>query len=140
MNRIFRDVCTNLYIRPNIPARDRLPYTDTFDEFYRDFLAESRVGVSQNELWRGLCRLQKDGDLRVEKDKSRHHTDPLQGVDELVADLIDRHAPSLASRDRLPYSPVFERIYTDFVVESGQSVSRHQFWRTICNASGQKNP
>lgn len=39
------------------------------------------------------------------------------------------------TRDALPYSDEFERLYSRFNAESSEKVDRHQFWRSLSNAA-----
>ena len=39
------------------------------------------------------------------------------------------------TRDALPYSDEFERMYANFKTESSENIDRHQFWRRLSNAA-----
>jgi hypothetical protein len=50
----------------------------------------------------------------------------------IARDLMER---SSYTRDALPYSDEFERLYTEFLERTGEDITRHKFWRLLSNTA-----
>jgi hypothetical protein len=106
---------------------DDLPYTREFDAL----VAEAGLGDAPADVFRRLHTLRKAG--RLPKTSLRG-TSPAAVTSEeesaLIA-LVVAEAGSLGQRDRLPFTPAFDRVHTAFNARSGRSLTPHDLWRLV---------
>lgn len=116
-------------LRATESTRDALPYTDEFDDLYRQYCSGTDDELSKHEFWRKLSAAAKQGGG---KGKKRGQSPPV-----LTHQQLDKLRPlitgKLGSRDSLPYTEDFERIYLEFDTISKSKLTRHELWRTIGN-------
>jgi hypothetical protein len=110
---------------------DDLPYTEEFDElcesFRKDFPDWDQGGILQR-----LFSLRKAGMLQR---GAATVTSPLSIAEDEVAlleQLVRKYAGGLGQRDRLPYSPEFDRSVQEFnSARVGAPLGQHAVWRLV---------
>ncbi|MBI1336146.1 MAG: hypothetical protein GC164_04190 [Phycisphaera sp.] len=115
---------------------DDLPYTDEFEAIYTAVVGtgdddEPRGGMSRSELFHRLHNLRKAGNLPR---MGRAATKPpavSSEHEEILTQLVEAVVGKLSLRDRLPYTPEFDQLVTDFNAQTGLSLSPHDAWRVI---------
>lgn len=122
------DALIALYQRAGRTADD-LPYTPDFEAIYGQYIAGFPVPQpDREEVWRHLLTLRKSGRLpRLGDARSRPpeiEPDQRQRLRDLLGDDIGR-------RDRLPYSPRFERVVEQFNEGRQRPMSPHLVWRLV---------
>jgi catechol 2,3-dioxygenase-like lactoylglutathione lyase family enzyme len=125
-----------LYQRADRTADD-LPYTPQFEQIhaaYAESFPEPRP--DRAETWRHLLNLRKRGDLpKLGAARSRPPASDDQTVALLREVLASEFGGRIGRRDRLPYSPEFDRISESFNrarSRQGQGpLAPHQLWRLV---------
>lgn len=123
-----RDLLIGLYQRVGRTADD-LPYTPHFEQIYQAYAAAYPAPApSRAEVWRHLLNLRKTRQLPrlgaarskppVLSAASRQHLRELLGND-------------IGKRDRLPYTPRFDRLVDAFNRSLPRPLSPHLIWRAI---------
>lgn len=109
---------------------DDLPYTPQF-EAIAAAMGASESSARRAELFHRLHNLRKAAKLprlgRAAEPPPR--VDP--GHEALLVRLVESAIGRLSLRDRLPYTPEFDRIVAAFNSEAHLSLSPHDVWRLI---------
>jgi len=108
---------------------DDLPYTDDFEQLWSALAKATNMG--RREFFHKLHNLRKAGDLpRLGRAVGSPPRISPQDEREL-AGLVIAELGTLGQRDRLPYTPEFDRIVEAFTTKTGRELSRHDCWRLI---------
>jgi catechol 2,3-dioxygenase-like lactoylglutathione lyase family enzyme len=123
-----RDLLSQLYVKVGRTADD-LPYTPHFENIYDSYAAaygESRP--SQAEVWRHLLNLRKAGKLPKLGEARSPAPDVSEKDRARLRELLGKEA---GRRDRLPYTPLFEKLVNDFNEDLDRALSPHLIWRLV---------
>jgi hypothetical protein len=113
---------------------DDLPYSVDFEEFVNR-LRDAGDKRSEHEILRRLFQLRKAARLpRVGSITSVAIDIPPTDF-ELAEGLLRRHLGVTGSRDQLPYSEQFERIWSEYNRDASRQLDKHQLWRLIARVS-----
>lgn len=124
---VKRDALADIYQRIGRTADD-LPYTPHFESLYASYASHFDPKPTRHETWRHLLNLRKAGKLpKLGEARSR----PPKVPDDLKQELRDLLGEDLGKRDRLPYSPRFDRIVNDFNRTRPRKLSPHIVWRMV---------
>jgi catechol 2,3-dioxygenase-like lactoylglutathione lyase family enzyme len=123
-----KDVLATIYQNINRTADD-LPYTPHFESLYASYtkqLADPKP--TRQEVWRHLLNMRKAGQLpKLGGAKSK--PPKLDAEDE--SRLRDLLGDDIGKRDRLPYTPRFDQLVTDFNRPLAKKISPHLVWRIV---------
>ena len=108
---------------------DDLPYTPHFESLYASYTRQlGEPKPTRQEVWRHLLNLRKAGDLpKLGPAKSK--PPKLEKAEE--ARLRDLLGDAIGKRDRLPYTPRFDQLVTDFNRPLTKKLSPHVVWRIV---------
>lgn len=108
---------------------DDLPYTDDYEQLWSS-LAKA-TNTDRRGLFHRLHNMRKAGKMprlgRASGSPPRIDPDEERALAELVVGVLG----SLGQRDRLPYTPEFDRVAEAFCAQTGRSLSHHDCWRLI---------
>ncbi len=105
---------------------DALPYTDDFER-----LCEQAGVTDRRAALHTLQRLRKSGRL-PRLGRAPERPPKIDGAHEAVlTELVAEHAGSLGQRDRLPYTPGFDRVLEAFNARTASAINPHDLWRLI---------
>jgi catechol 2,3-dioxygenase-like lactoylglutathione lyase family enzyme len=108
---------------------DDLPYTPHFEKLYNDYTAEFTDGKpTRRQVWRQLLTLRKGGDLPKLGAAPTPPPDVDQNAIQLMKTLLGSH---MGKRDRLPYTPEFDKIVDEFNAALNKPISPHLIWRLV---------
>jgi catechol 2,3-dioxygenase-like lactoylglutathione lyase family enzyme len=121
-----------IYQKLNRTADD-LPYTPQFEALYEEYIAKmGEPRPDRAEVWRHLLTQRKRGDLpklgaarSPAPDASDAQRDRLR---KLLTELL---GPELGRRDRLPYTPGFDKLVDDLNEGQRPKLSPHVVWRMV---------
>ncbi|MEA2707622.1 MAG: hypothetical protein QOF78_223 [Phycisphaerales bacterium] len=123
-----KDVLATLYTKIARTADD-LPYTPHFESLYASYIRElHEPKPTRQEVWRHLLNMRKAGllpKLGVAKSK------PPKLDEEDESRLRDLLGEDIGKRDRLPYTPRFDQLVTDFNRPLAKKLSPHLVWRIV---------
>ena len=108
---------------------DDLPYTPHFESLYATYtrqLGDPRP--TRQEVWRHLLNLRKAGDLPRLGDAKSKPPKLDKAEEQRLRDLL---GDAIGKRDRLPYSPRFDQLVTDFNRPLTKKLSPHLIWRIV---------
>lgn len=114
---------------------DDLPYTQDFSEIASQWGVNEDDEAGKAELFRALLRLRKAGRLPRVSTVTRQEIPLSPSQRELLGLLLVRHLGTLGSRDRLPYTAEFSRLYDEFVKQTNTELSKYDLWRAILSTS-----
>ena len=143
---LFEGVAAKLTPKPRLLAQlyeragrtaDDLPYTPQFEQIfaaYSERYPEPRP--DRAETWRHLLTLRKRGDLpKLGAARSRPPVSDEQTVMLLRQVLAEEFGGRIGRRDRLPYSPQFDRMTDAFnrarAKAGSDPLAPHQLWRLV---------
>ena len=109
---------------------DDLPYTPEFERLF-EAVGGDYEGRSRREVFHRLHNLRKAGRLaRLGRGASQP---PKISADEEahLRSLVQFYAGSLGQRDRLPYTPEFDRLVERFNDSASRNLEPHDVWRLI---------
>lgn len=123
-----KNVLTTIY--QNIArTADDLPYTPHFESLYASYV--SQLGdpkPTRQEVWRHLLNLRKAGELpKLGAAKSK----PPKLDKSEESRLRDLLGDAIGKRDRLPYTPRFDQLVTEFNKPLTKKLSPHLVWRIV---------
>ena len=109
---------------------DDLPYTREFDRLF-ETVREIRGAMDRRDLFHRLHNLRKAGKLpRVGRSGSKAQAVTPEREAEL-RELVIELAGSLGQRDRLPYTPEFDRLVSEFNNAGALSLEPYDVWRLV---------
>jgi predicted enzyme related to lactoylglutathione lyase len=108
---------------------DDLPYTPHFESLYASYTKQlGDPKPTRQEVWRHLLNMRKAGDLpKLGSAKSK----PPKLDKEEESRLRDLLGDAIGKRDRLPYTPRFDQLVTDFNRPLTKKLSPHLVWRIV---------
>jgi catechol 2,3-dioxygenase-like lactoylglutathione lyase family enzyme len=108
---------------------DDLPYTPHFETIFEPYAKlYGEIQPDRREVWRHLLNLRKAGKLpKLGEARSK----PPNVEPEARERLRDLLGEEMGRRDRLPYSPRFERLVDDFNATLPRPLSPHLVWRLV---------
>jgi len=108
---------------------DDLPYTPHFESLYASYIKQlGDPKPTRQEVWRHLLNMRKAGDLpKLGSAKSK----PPKLEREEEDRLRDLLGDAIGKRDRLPYTPRFDQLVTDFNRPLTKKLSPHLVWRIV---------
>jgi len=108
---------------------DDLPYTPHFESLYASYTKQlGEPKPSRQEVWRHLLNMRKAGDLpKLGPAKSK----PPKLDKQEEHRLRDLLGDAIGKRDRLPYTPRFDQLVTDFNRPLAKKLSPHLVWRIV---------
>jgi predicted enzyme related to lactoylglutathione lyase len=123
-----KDLLATIYHNTARTADD-LPYTPHFESLYAAYIKQlAEPKPTRQEVWRHLLNLRKAGSLpKLGPAKSKPpklDRDEEDRLRELLGDAIGK-------RDRLPYTPRFDQLVTDFNRPLPKKLSPHLVWRIV---------
>jgi catechol 2,3-dioxygenase-like lactoylglutathione lyase family enzyme len=125
---IKQEALIRLYVQIGRTADD-LPYTPHFEKLFASYAAEYADGKpTRRQTWRHLLTLRKGGDLPK---LGAAPTPPPEVDAEAIALLKSLLGPHIGRRDRLPYTPEFDRIVDEFNARQAKPISPHLIWRVV---------
>jgi hypothetical protein len=121
------DLLIEIYQRIGRTADD-LPYTPQFEKLWNEYVARQEPKPSRLEVWRQLLNLRKAGKL-PRLGEARSPAPKISGDDERT--LRELLGKEIGKRDRLPYSPRFEKLVDEFNRTQGRPLGPHLVWRLV---------
>ena len=108
---------------------DDLPYTPHFESLYASYIKQlGDPKPTRQEVWRHLLNMRKAGDLpKLGPAKSK----PPKLDKQEESCLRDLLGDAIGKRDRLPYTPRFDQLVTDFNRPLTKKLSPHLVWRIV---------
>ena len=108
---------------------DDLPYTPHFESLYASYIKQlGEPRPTRQEVWRHLLNMRKAGDLpKLGAAKSK----PPKLEKEEEARLRKLLGDAIGKRDRLPYTPRFDQLVTEFNRPLTKKLSPHLIWRIV---------
>jgi cephalosporin-C deacetylase-like acetyl esterase len=108
---------------------DDLPYTPEWAALFAE--VEPGTGLREREAFHRLHNLRKAGKLpRMGRANSSPPTiDRVEEAD--LAGRVTRLVGSLGQRDRLPFTPEFDRLVLEFNTATGRNLGPHDVWRLV---------
>jgi predicted enzyme related to lactoylglutathione lyase len=108
---------------------DDLPYTPHFESLYASYTRQlGEPKPTRQEVWRHLLNMRKAGDLpKLGPAKSK----PPKLDKSEESRLRDLLGDAIGKRDRLPYTPRFDQLVTDFNRPLTKKLSPHVVWRIV---------
>ena len=108
---------------------DDLPYTPHFESLYASYTRQlGEPKPTRQEVWRHLLNMRKAGDLpKLGPAKSK----PPKLDKQEESRLRDLLGDAIGKRDRLPYTPRFDQLVTDFNRPLTKKLSPHVVWRIV---------
>ena len=132
-----RETLARLYEKAGRTADD-LPYTPQFESIHTAYAAGfPEPQPDRAETWRHLLLLRKGGDLpKLGAAKSAPPpTSDVKAVDLVHRLILECFAGNIGRRDRLPYSPEFDRLTERFnsarAAANDPPLAPHQLWRLV---------
>jgi hypothetical protein len=119
----------NIYAEIGQPF-DRLLYSPYFDDFLNR-LKEEGDQRPPNEIVKRLFQLRKSARLPRLIDTSYPAVEVPEIDFDLANDLLRRHLGVLGSYEQLPYTPLFDQIWSEYNRSASKNLDRYQFWRVI---------
>ena len=108
---------------------DDLPYTPHFESLYASYTRElGDPKPTRQEVWRHLLNLRKAGDL-PKLGPARSKPPNLDKAEE--SRLRQLLGDAIGKRDRLPYTPRFDQLVTEFNRPLTKKISPHLVWRIV---------
>jgi hypothetical protein len=134
---LFAGVEEEAAARPNVlielyqqigRTADDLPYTPQFEKLWNLYAAKQTPEPTRGEVWRQLLNLRKAGKLP--------RLGPARGpVPKLTPDeqqtLTELLGEDIGKRDRLPYTPRFDRLVNELNQTRARPLGPHQVWRLV---------
>jgi len=121
---------SDLYASTGRPLDD-LPYTEEFDQLHGAF-CRKYPGKSQRDVMERLFRLRKGGFLARKGQALSNAIAIDEGDVNLLENLVRKYAGTLGQRDRLPYTPEFDKVRDEFNrATAGKPLDAHALWRLI---------
>jgi len=122
------DELVRLYVDVGRTADD-LPYTPHFEKLYGAYAAaHADAKPTRRQTWRQILTLRKGGKLP----RLGHAPTPPPAASPeamaLLKTLLGEHA---GRRDRLPYTPEFEKLVDEFNASQDRPLSPHLVWRLV---------
>ncbi len=113
---------------------DDLPYTDAFDELVR---RQREIGDQREyaDLFHRVLNLRKAGRMPSLGRSDRMPIVLSESETELLFDLIAQSAGTVGQRDRLPYTPEFDRVVEQFNRATNRHLSAHDVWRLVARVA-----
>lgn len=112
---------------------DDLPYTGEFEAIVAALVEDPEQVTDRDRetVLHRLLNLRKAG--RLPRLGGAHSQRPRVDADteKTLEDLVIRELGGLGGRDRLPYTPGFDRIAEAFAAQTGLTLDRHDLWRLI---------
>jgi len=121
------DLLIEIYQRIGRTADD-LPYTPQFEKLWADYTVRQDPRPSRQEVWRHLLNLRKAGKL-PKLGEARSAAPKISPDDERT--LRELLGKEIGKRDRLPYSPRFERLVDQFNQTRRPPLGPHLVWRLV---------
>lgn len=122
------DLLASLYEKTGRTADD-LPYTPHFESIYSTYAAAfGETRPTRQETWRHLLNLRKRAAL-AKLGEARSH--PPEVSPEALSRLRHMLGDNIGRRDRLPYSPEFDRLVDEFNNSQPRPISPHLIWRLV---------
>jgi predicted enzyme related to lactoylglutathione lyase len=123
-----KDVLATIYQNIGRTADD-LPYTPHFESLYASYTRQlGEQKPTRQEVWRHLLNMRKAGSLpKLGPAKSK--PPQLDPADE--SRLRELLGADIGKRDRLPYTPRFDQLVTDFNRPMQKKISPHLVWRIV---------
>lgn len=112
---------------------DDLPYTEDFERLLTAAEGDaSRGNEARSELLHRLHNLRKASRL-PKLGRAQSGSPPRVDADQeqLLVRLVEAEVGRLSLRDRLPYTPAFDRIVERFNAGAGVNLSPHSLWRVV---------
>jgi catechol 2,3-dioxygenase-like lactoylglutathione lyase family enzyme len=108
---------------------DDPPYTPHFESLYASYTKQlGDPKPTRQEVWRHLLNMRKAGDLpKLGPAKSK----PPKLDKQEESRLRDLLGDAIGKRDRLPYTPRFDQLVTDFNRPLTKKLSPHLVWRIV---------
>lgn len=119
----------NLYGEIRLPT-SALLYSPEFDVIL-DRLRAAGDTRSTHEIARRLLQLRKAAQLPRLEGISSPTVDLPESDYDLVQRILKRHIGPLGSSDQLPYTELFEQIFSEYNRRASRTLDREQFWRLI---------
>lgn len=120
-----RDLLIQLYVETARTADD-LPYTPQFEKLYSAYIARQNPKPTHQEVWRHLLNLRKAGKLPRLGEARSESPQIAPEAEQTLRELLGRE---IGKRDRLPYSPRFDKLVDDFNKTQARPLSPHLVWR-----------
>jgi predicted enzyme related to lactoylglutathione lyase len=108
---------------------DDLPYTPHFESLYASYVNQlGEPKPTRQEVWRHLLNMRKAGELpKLGPAKSK----PPKLDKEEESRLRELLGDDIGKRDRLPYTPRFDQLVTEFNRPLAKKLSPHLVWRIV---------
>jgi hypothetical protein len=107
---------------------DDLPYTPQFEKLWTLYSAKQTPPPTHGEVWRQLLNLRKAGKL-PRLGPARGPVPKLTPEEEKT--LRQLLGEEIGKRDRLPYTPRFDRLVDQFNQTRPRPLGPHQVWRVV---------
>lgn len=111
---------------------DELPYSPEIDKLLF-LLGRETTDENRHLIFHRLLNLRKSGKI-----KSKARFGPIRGLPVLseaeiqtLSNLVTLHAGSIGKRDRLPYTPAYELVKSQFEQQTGRQYENSELWRLI---------
>jgi predicted AAA+ superfamily ATPase len=112
--------------------RDALPYTDEFESLFNSFLRSSGRKVEKNQFWRMLSDIAKSGG--GQKQKRKRVPSPKLSIEQKL-EILRQFPEGIGGRDRLPYTPEFERLHRQYKKLTGLNLSENDYWLGVSSVA-----
>ncbi len=113
-------------------SADDLPYTPDFENFFSHYAAGQPKTLTRQLAWKQLLNLRKTG--KLPRITGKPGSQPKVSAEER-AELTALLGDTKGKRDRLPYSPDFDRLLLRYNSGTGRRLSPYQFWRLVALVS-----
>jgi catechol 2,3-dioxygenase-like lactoylglutathione lyase family enzyme len=108
---------------------DDLPYTPHFESLYEPYAGSMPAPKPDRaEVWRHLLNLRKAGKLPKLGEARSRPPDVEPEVRQRLREILGQ---DIGKRDRLPYTPRFDRLVDDFNKTLPRKLSPHLIWRLV---------
>ena len=139
MTKLFNSVEEKNVVEKLLSAtstpRDALPYTNEFDDLFASFKKSTERKLQKYEFWRMLSSVAKSGKGKVNpgagKERKRKRVSSPDLSIEQQLEILRQFPEGIGGRDRLPYTPEFEKLHNQFIKLSGLSLNRNEYWLSI---------
>lgn len=117
-------------LRESSLPRDALPYTDEFTRLKKAYEARTGDEVSDVDFWRLVWQVGKRGGLGEKGTRKRAPGTPRLTTEEQL-EVLRLFPEGIGDRDRLPYTPEFNRLHRQFTRLANRQLTKHEFWRAV---------
>lgn len=108
---------------------DDLPYTPEWAGLFAE--VGDAINLREREVFHRLHNLRKAGKL-PRLGRATSHPPAIDRKEETdLADMVTTLVGTLGQRDRLPFTPEFDRLVLDFNAHTGRELSPHDVWRLV---------